>query len=420
MDFEAAFISKVLVEKRLKEVIDMNLQKELFVQYLKEWEFLSGFYRNHGDSPPVEQFERLYPDFDIKFIEAPVSFFVEELRKRRVHNLLTGSMKEAAPLLKNKDPIAALEIFKKSMLLAEIETRPARDVNLTENVDERLEEYHKLRDCGGIVGIPSPWPILDEATRGFQDEESWLIVARSSIGKTWFTTILARFHWWLGYVPLVVSKEMAVMQIAMRFDALHGRLSHKRLRSGQLTHEEYQRYIKSLDEMRNVHPFWVTGDDGGTGGVSGLQAKIDRYKPHAVYVDGLYLMEDDRKGDNRPMRLGNVSWDLKQLARRNKIPIIATHQFNLEGKDDKGTADTLAYGDIQKWFDGILGMYQTEDLRLNKEMLFKLLKLREGERTQFVTGWDLENMSFEAKGANQDDIENTSTEEVEESEVVPF
>jgi hypothetical protein len=224
MDYEGVLISKIVIQRMMRDIIEFNLPNVLFVQHIKEWKYISEFYRTHGDSPPPSQFEKLFPTFKLHLEDSPLSFFVEELRKRRTHNLLTDAMKEAAPLIKSKKPEDALEIFKKACLLADEETRPARDLNLSENPMLRLEQYHEIRENGGITGLPSLWPALDEVTLGFQPEELWMIVARGGIGKTWMETILARFHWGLGYKPLLISKEMAVMQIARRFDAVHAKL----------------------------------------------------------------------------------------------------------------------------------------------------------------------------------------------------
>jgi hypothetical protein len=156
--------------------------------------------------------------------------------------------------------------------------------------------------------------------------------------------------------------------------------------------------------MEGALPFIVSGDDDG-GGVNAIKAKVERYKPHALYIDGAYLLEDDRYAKSRHERLDNIAWDLKKgIARKYGIPVIFSHQFNQEGKELEGNENTLAYGDMQKWSDGMLGMYQTDDLRLNKEMLVRLLKQREGEKFEFVTGWDLDSMSFDTHENGVDDI----------------
>jgi hypothetical protein len=64
-------------------------------------------------------------------------------------------------------------------------------------------------------------------------------------------------------------------------------------------------------------------------------------------------------------------------------------------------------------------MYQTEDLRLNKEMLFKILKQREGERLEFVSEWDLDNMNFSVKDMGSDDV-GVANEALEEEEEIRF
>jgi hypothetical protein len=135
-------------------------------------------------------------------------------------------------------------------------------------------------------------------------------------------------------------------------------------------------------------------------GVTAIAAKIQRYKPDIVYVDGGYLIADDRKAKEGWEKFKNVCWDLKKLALRENIPIVMTHQFNKEGKGLDGNADTLKYGDVQMWFDLIVGVYQDEALRNNKEMLFKINKQREGANIEWVADWDLDKMKFEARPIN--------------------
>ena len=411
MNYEAALISRIVLERKIQEVVDFNLQDELFVSCKDEWKFIRDFYRTHGDSPPGEHFEKMFPEFEVVNTQAPLSFLVEELRDRRMYNLAAQAMKVAAGQLKIRHPREAVDTFRKMIMEVEVQTRPAKDVNVAENPTERLKQYDEAVASEGLLGIPSPWAILDEKTMGFQDEELWMIVARGGIGKTWCEVVASRYQWAQGYRPLLFTKEMSVNQIIKRLDAAHARVAHQRLRAGQLTHEEYARYKETLQLMEGAGPFWISGDDEGAGGVSGILAKIDRYKPNIVWVDGMYLVEDERRASSGWERLKNIAGDLKSVARRRNIPVIVSHQFNQEGKEDKGTADTLAYGDIQKWFDGIIGMYQTEDLRLNKEMFFKLLKHREGEKFEFVADWDLENMIFDVKGLEVDDVGTVECEE---------
>jgi len=411
MDIEAAFISNIIRKNTIKDVIDENLPEELFLHRLDEWLFLKAFYSDHGNVPPLDYFKSKFPDFEIDPIDSETSFFIGELRKKYAHNLMTEAMKCAAPLLKSKDPFAALDVFKKVVLDIERETIESEDVNLTETVSERLDDYHKTKDKGGITGLPSLWYILDKATLGFGPGELWMIAARGSVGKTWFETILARYHWGIGYVPLLISEEMECKQIARRFDAVNAKVSHMRLRSGDLKKEEYNRFVDSLKDMSGRHPFWISGGSDHDD-ISVIKSKVEKYKPDAVYIDGAYFLNDENGAKTRHERLDNIFKDLKKkIAKPYGIPVIVTHQFNLEGTELDGNENTLAYGDFQKWMDGIIGMYQTDDLRLNKEMLIKLLRIREGTKVDFVATWDLENMVFDHKVKGSDDVDYDNCED---------
>jgi hypothetical protein len=220
------------------------------------------------------------------------------------------------------------------------------------------------------------------------------------VHNTWAEIVLSWFNWKSGCLPLLFSNEMAVWQIIRRLDAVHSQLPYQRFKAGQLTSEEYFRWEKTLEDLKSHPDFWIIGDDEGMIGVTGIAAKIQRYHPAIVYIDGGYLVSDDRKAKEGWERFKNVCWDLKKLALRENIPIVMTHQFSKEGKGLEGNADTLKYGDVQMWFDLIIGVYQDENMKNNKEMLMKIAKHREGVNKDWVCDWDLDYMKFDVKTLN--------------------
>lgn len=406
MDFEAALLSKILKdENALPQVLDQRVSDELFVGYPLLWGYMMETYAKHGGLPPIDFVEQKFPDFSFQALQdTPVSFLVEELKKRHIHNLITDSIRTQADFLKTKDPYSALEAMRSTLMRADVDTRPSFDMNFAEDIDERLKRYDEAEKAGGVTGIPTPWDILNDVTQGFQSEDLIMIAGRGKVGKTWSEMIFALQNWKDGYIPLVFSREMAVWQIARRIDAIRAKLPYKRFKSGMLTSEEKERWMKSLELLKGARPLWLTGDDGdGHLGVTAITAKVERYNPHIIYIDGAYLIRDDRKGKQRWEQFYNVCQDLKRLAQRKKTPVVVTHQFGSSGKGMDGTEDTLKFGDVQMWFDVIIGCYRTEDMVENKEMLMKILKHREGEEAQWVTEWDFDTMSFDQK-PGEDDI----------------
>lgn len=425
MDFEAVVISKVLGEKLMEEALELNIREDLFKEYRPQWRFIRDVYLNHSGLPTVEHLVSKFPDFEVQNSTEPLSFLVEELKKKHVRSVIIDCMSEQAEIFKSsKNPYDALDIMRKTLAQAEEASRTSRDYNVTADPESRLEDYYKISASEGMTGIPSPWYALDRESGGFQNEDLIMIAARGGVGKTWSEVIAAEHQRRLGFTTVVFSKEMSVKQILRRFDAVSAKVSFNRLKMGMLTTAELDRYKQTLKEMKGTTPLHISGDIDTKMGVSSVAAKIDKYRPSMVWIDGVYMMRDERNAKASWEKFTNICEDLKALAQKKKTPIGVSHQFNLAGKEDKGDADTLKYGDVQMWFDVMIGLYQTEDLRANKEMLFKINKIREGSPTQWVSAWDLDKMEFEIKSAGADDIgtkyDNTKTEEGHYKDLIPF
>jgi len=417
MDYEAVLISTAVLEDKVGDIVDMNVLDDFFVSHKDVWEFVRGVYSEHGKPPPIEMLSQYHPEFTVEKTSVPISLAVQELRKRHVHNSMRASLRTIARLMESGDPIKAFETMKSTVVSMDIPDNTSRDVNLSVTPLSRMEEYHEVARCEGMLGIQTPWRILNEATLGFQPEDLIMLAGRGGVGKTWGEVVLACTQWQMGYLPLVISNEMSVKQMVRRIDATNARLPYKRFRAGMLSGEELERWERALRDMEGGLPFWVSGDRSHLG-VTSIKAKIRKYRPSIVWIDGGYLLHDETGGKAKWERWSNVCEGLKRVAQDEGIPIGLSHQFNLEGKKDMGTADTLKYGDVQMWFDVIVGMYQSEDLEVSKEMLFRLLKIREGEgRAEWVSSWDLDNMEFVDKGQSSDDLGSSRGSDIIDAQI---
>lgn len=250
--------------------------------------------------------------------------------------------------------------------------------------------------------------ILDAGKRKIYDltvePTSCFIANDILVHNTWCEVVWAEFLRRKGHPGVLFSKEMSVKQILRRFDAVAASVPFNRLKSGSLTTAQFEQYKKTLIEMKGTTPLHISGDIDAKMGVSNVAAKIDMYAPKIVFIDGVYMMRDERNAKASWEKFTNICEDLKELTKKKRTPIVVTHQFNLSGKDGNGNEDTLKYGDVQMWFDLMLGMYQSDDLRASKEMLFKLNKIREGSKIDWVTAWDLDGMDFDTKVSGIDDV----------------
>lgn len=126
---------------------------------------------------------------------------------------------------------------------------------------------------------------------------------------------------------LFVGFEMTNEEQEERLDAINAGISHTRLRSGRLKAKEEQQLGEAVSALADGPPFLLSSDASAMTTLSGIAAKIDTTKPSIVFIDGVYMMEDEhgeRKGS--PQALTNITRGLKKLAMARQIPIVISTQ----------------------------------------------------------------------------------------------
>lgn len=406
LDLETGTVLAVLRggHEALVEALSLGFKVELFTGAgMPVFQYVVKHYREHGEVPPESVIASRFPDFELPPVKpAGLRYYLAELRKRALHNQLSESMKEAAKLLKGKEPEAALEVLAKAIRDAQAEEGGDADVNLRLTAEERWERYLFRKEHKGLLGYPTPWPALDRMTLGWQKKQLITVAARQGVGKSWMLVLVAAKLQEMGLVPLIVTREMAVREIDVRFDAVKAKVPHAGLRVGDLTPDQEERYRVALSNIGEEEDFWVT-DDTSSGTLTGLRAKVEKRKPDMLLVDGAYLMQDEQ---------GNQGWEatteltrgLKRLAKEMDIPVLISHQINRDGAGKQATTANLAYSDsVGQDSDVVIIMYQDEDMRLSLLMLIKLVKQRDGQHGELTSNWDLGAMDFGEAEAEEDD-----------------
>jgi replicative DNA helicase len=395
MDIERSIITICAMnpEASYPEALDSALTPELFEGEAKEiWAFAERFLKTHGRGPSVDAIQAQFDKFEPAFPSEPLSYYIEQLKKKHAFNLTIEAIKSAHKHLSAREVDEAVSQLSEAMRRIQDTTSGEADLNWRDSTKDRYDHYLKLQTIGGIDGYTTPFPTLDEATQGIHDGEFILIVARQGVGKTWLSNVLAHENLKQGLKVLYFTKEMPSKQIARRFDALVYDLPYQDLRRGTLDSFRERDWQKEVERPKVDGELIIVGEESG--GVGHVAAKIERYKPDIVYIDGMYLMEDDQRAREQWQRIGNVSRDLKRLAKRVNVPILATVQFNRNADNSSGDTSNIAGSDIAKDADLILGLFQTEDQRLARQMTLKVLKQREGSRPEIECDWDMDAMKF--------------------------
>jgi len=219
------------------------------------------------------------------------------------------------------------------------------------------------------------------------------------VHNTWCTALIAHHAWENGHKVLFGSTEISKLRIAMRFAALHFKVSYRELRLGRLdafTEKRVRAGIAAyVQEVERSERLKVIGGDFDFR-VDTYEDAIREYEPDLAVMDGAYLLKTE--GKNRTERAANAFDELKRICKRTSVPNLVTMQFNREVKSNTAStfrADRIALTDVSSWnADLAYALIQTDDMKKDRRMLMKALKMREGEGEAFEVNWDIDRCNF--------------------------
>jgi replicative DNA helicase len=130
--------------------------------------------------------------------------------------------------------------------------------------------------------------------------------------------------------------------------------------------------------------------------LNAIQAKIIQHRPDIVFIDGVYMMDDqDGAEKGTPRALTNVTRGLKRLAQNYRVPIVGTTQaLSWKTTSKKGVqADSIGYtSSFVQDSDLVIAVDHDEDRQDVAQL--KVLLNRMGPRGEFSIHWDFDTMNF--------------------------
>lgn len=229
------------------------------------------------------------------------------------------------------------------------------DVSFADALGRSVDD-HDLRKSGVNLSICRwPWDPFNEAAGGGVEKDDYIVFyGRPKSKKSWVLAEFIANVFDQGKVPLIYTKEMTADNIFKRVGACLQRLPYQEFRTGRLTDEERARLAQLLDLARDVRRYakdmvCLDGKDTDNGDtIEWLTAKVKRYQPDIVFIDGLYLMSDNRggKGQKDNFRVQNISRAARQMVLDTGVPLVATMQATRSAATHKGAnLDEIAYSD---------------------------------------------------------------------------
>jgi len=249
--------------------------------------------------------------------------------------------------------------------------------------------------AGGVIGAPTGLPALDHVLGGFVGPRLVVIGARPGTGKTALLNQFAVHASRRGFGGLICSLEMGAAELVIRAMATAAQVNVTKLMRG--FDDETNRGFDAATSIGDI-PLWI---DTETSTIEGVCAQIAAYKMRYgiqwAAVDHIGLIRTQQRFGSRNDQIGHISWELKSLAKRLNIPVIALSQLSRKGEDEGRLPredDLRDSGNIEQDADVIVMAHVPKDERGKpvKTVRLGVVKNRAGPKL-----WIAANFQFDGQ-----------------------
>ena len=248
------------------------------------------------------------------------------------------------------------------------ERRMTRDLQPIKTV---LSDYYIRIDqlsqrAEETFGVPTGFIDLDRLLGGMQSSDFLIIAGRPGTGKTSFMLSVAKNAALIHKKHIAIfSMEMSSDQLAQRFIAQETGIDAHHLRTGKMTDEERELFVKAIEVLSDTIIFL---DD--TPGLTPIQIRTKSRRLHMEYnldlilVDYLQLMSGGIRSENRVQEGSYISRNMKILARELNVPVLAAAQLSraIEQRADKEPqlSDLRESGSLEQDSDVVMFIHRPE------------------------------------------------------------
>ena len=242
--------------------------------------------------------------------------------------------------------------------LADLGPPPDRGARpFAEFVDQVLADADAAHKAGHPLGLQTGLIDLDRKLGGFRGGDLLVVAGATSMGKTAWTWGVLGHAARAGVPSLLVSLEMAGVQLALRELAAESGVEARDIRAGRVDFL----HLTGVAALARPQPIWIDDEAHSLAAVeASARLAKRRHKIGLVAVDYLQLIE--HRAENRTQEVSQISGRLKRLARELDVPVLAVSQISrgIAGRDDKRPqlSDLRDSGSIEQDADVILMIHR--------------------------------------------------------------
>ena len=241
------------------------------------------------------------------------------------------------------------------------EFRHIRDV--LQNVYRDIETLAETK--GAVTGAKTGFSGLDRMLVQMGKGDLIILGARPGMGKTAFAlNIATNVAKATKKSVAIFSLEMSAEQLVTRIISSEAMVDSHSLRTGQLVSADWDNIAEVISSLSGCD---IYIDDTSAITTTEMKSKLRRLPNLGlVVVDYIGLMQTTSNSDNRAQQVGEISRNLKIMAKDMGVPFICCAQLNrgTEARQGVGKKPTLAdlrdSGSIEQDADIVLFLYRDE------------------------------------------------------------
>ena len=244
------------------------------------------------------------------------------------------------------------------------ETKDLRHIrDVLQNVYKDIEILSETK--GAVTGAKTGFSDLDEVLIQLGKGDLVIVGARPGMGKTSFAlNIATNVAKSTKKAVAIFSLEMSGEQLVTRILASEALVDSRKLRTGNLDVKDWENIADVISSLSGAD---IYIDDTSSITTAEMRSKLRRIPNLGlVVIDYIGLMQTMSNSDNRAQQVGEISRNLKMMAKDFGVPIVCCAQLNrgTESRPGAGKRPTLAdlrdSGSIEQDADIVLFLYRDE------------------------------------------------------------
>ena len=216
---------------------------------------------------------------------------------------------------------------------------------------------------GKLDGVKTGFSGVDEMLVEMGKGDFIIVGARPGMGKTSFAlNVATNAAKTSGKAVAIFSLEMSGEQLVSRLISSEALIDSHNLRTGMLTTEDWENIAGVVSVLSGTD---IYIDDTSSIGVTEMRSKLRRVPNLGlVVIDYIGLMQTTGNSDNRAQQVGEISRNLKIMAKDFGVPIVCCAQLN-RGTEARGVtnkrptlSDLRDSGSIEQDADIVMFLYR--------------------------------------------------------------